>query len=266
MPEPARADARENPVFNLLDVGLFALVTIVCTVIAVRFVQSLPAFRGDIKNVTGNALVFIPTQAAAYVLTVGFMVFYILLKYRTGFLKAIQWNMPVPKLAWPGMAGGAVLAVIAEVASGLLHRWYPKSLPMDDLIRTPASGYMLVAFGILVAPLVEELFFRGFLYPALARPIGVLAATVFMPALARPIGVVAATVLTSAGFAMIHSGQLAFAWAPLLILFVVGTTLTVVRAVTKSVAVCVLIHVGYNSTLFTLLFIATRGFHHMERG
>jgi membrane protease YdiL (CAAX protease family) len=46
----------------------------------------------------------------------------------------------------------------------------------------------------------------------------------------------------------------------------VGTILTVARAKTKSVAVSVLIHMAYNSTLFTLLYIATQGFRHMESG
>jgi membrane protease YdiL (CAAX protease family) len=125
----------------------------------------------------------------------------------------------------------------------------PKSLPIEEYFRTPASAYALAAFGILVAPLVEELFFRGFLFPALARPLGV--------------GI--AMVITAGGFALIHSEQLAHAWAPLLVLFAVGLVLTAVRAKTKSVAVCVLIHVGYNCALFTLVFIATGGFRHMER-
>jgi hypothetical protein len=45
----------------------------------------------------------------------------------------------------------------------------------------------------------------------------------------------------------------------------VGTCLTVVRALTKSVAAAVLMHVGYNTTLFGLMFLATSGFRHMER-
>jgi membrane protease YdiL (CAAX protease family) len=85
------------------------------------------------------------------------------------------------------------------------------------------------------------------------------------PALANSLGMVSAIAITAGSFALLHSPQLAHAWAPLLILFAVGTALTVVRAVTKSVATCVLIHMGYNFTLFTLVFIVTQGFRHMER-
>jgi membrane protease YdiL (CAAX protease family) len=247
-------DQRENPVFNLVDVGLIVLVAIgalaLCTGVA-AFV--LFALRGphaaDFKDPAKSLLVFLPIQVAAYVLTVGFMVFHVWTKYRTGFLQAVRWNFPASKLVYGALAGGAGLGLGSELLSAALHRWIPKSLPIDQYFRTTSAAYALAVFGIFVAPLVEELFFRGFLYPALARPLGVLPA----------IGI------TAGSFALLHSQQLAHAWAPLLILFAVGTALTVVRAVTKSVATCVLIHMGYNFTLFMLVFIVTQGFRHMER-
>jgi hypothetical protein len=64
---------------------------------------------------------------------------------------------------------------------------------------------------------------------------------------------------------MMHSEQLGSAWAPLLVLFAVGCILTITRAVTRSVAPGVLIHVGYNATLFGLLYLATDHFRHLER-
>ena len=108
---------------------------------------------------------------------------------------------------------------------------------------------MLAFFGVFVAPLVEELFFRGFLYPALARVMGT----------------VASVMLTALAFALIHSPQLAHAWVPLTAILLFSFILTIVRAKTKSVATTVLMHAGYNATLFTLTFIATQGFRHLER-
>jgi CAAX protease family protein len=57
---------------------------------------------------------------------------------------------------------------------------------------------------------------------------------------------------------------LAHAWVPLLLLFAVGVILTAVRAWTKSVATCVVVHMSYNTTLFTTLYIGTCGFRHMD--
>src|SRR5437879_9704329 len=82
-------------------------------------------------------------------------------------------------------------------------------------------------FAVTLAPLMEELFFRGFLYPVLARRLGV-GSGIF---------------LTSAAFAVLHGAQLKYSWA-VLIIFLVGLALTIVRAVTKSVAACFLLHVG----------------------
>jgi membrane protease YdiL (CAAX protease family) len=241
-------------VFDLLDVFLIVLVAL-GSVIFCGFIASVvwlaihPSRSVDPKEMALNALFIVPVQVVAYILTVGFMVFLVWQRYRTGFLQAVRWNPPAAKAALSALAGGAALAFVSQLLSVVLHRWIPKSLPIDQFFRTPASAYLLAAFGILVAPLVEELFFRGFLYPTLARPLGM----------------VPATALTAAGFALLHAQQLAHAWVPLLILFGVGTVLTVVRATKKSVALCVLIHAGYNFTLFATVFIATQGFHHMER-
>jgi len=247
-------DPPENPVFNLVDVGLIVLVAIAalffCTVVAAVILLILHGpHAADFKDPAKNLVLFLPIQVAAYILTVGFMVFFVWAKYREGFLKAVRWNFPAARLVYGALAGGVGLGLTSELMSGLLHRWIPKSLPIDQYLRTASSAYALAAFGILIAPLVEELFFRGFLYPALARPLGV----------------VPATAITAGLFALLHSQQLAHAWAPLLILFAVGTVLTVVRAVTKSVAICVLIHMAYNFSLFTLMFIVTQGFRHMEK-
>ncbi|HMF92408.1 MAG TPA: type II CAAX endopeptidase family protein [Candidatus Angelobacter sp.] len=251
---PVSADGIAAPEPNLVDVLLTLLVAggalLFCTLIgaAVLLIVRGPHAAID-KDPAGAVLLMLPIQLAAYVLTVGFMVFYTWEKYRVGFLRTVRWNMPARKFAWYALAGGSMLAFGSALADASLHRWMPKSLPIQQYFSTPASAYALAAFGILVAPLVEELFFRGFLYPALARRMGQVAG----------IGI------TAFLFAMLHAGQLALAWAPLLVLFLVGAVLTFVRARTNSVATCVLMHAGYNFTLFTMLFFSTGHFHHMEK-
>jgi membrane protease YdiL (CAAX protease family) len=252
-PQPPRA-VGENPVFNLWDVLLIVVTAVVslffCSLFALLVIYATHHGRVNEKQLLNNVLIFLPAQLVAYIFTVGFMVFLVWQKYRKSFLEAVNWNMPRGKLAWGSVAVGAALAMTTQAASALLQPWIPKSLPIEQYFRTPASAYALAAFGILVAPFVEELFFRGFLFPALARPLGT----------------VSATALTALGFALIHGEQLAHAWIPLLLLFTVGVVLTLARAKTKSVAVSVLMHIGYNSTLFTMLYIATHGFHRMDLG
>ena len=68
----------------------------------------------------------------------------------------------------------------------------PKDLPMDRLFRTSFDAWILAVFGVLIAPLMEELFFRGFLYPVLARRLGYILSIV----------------LTGLRFALVHAQQL----------------------------------------------------------
>jgi hypothetical protein len=125
----------------------------------------------------------------------------------------------------------------------------PKNLPIDTFFRTSGEAWALTIFGVTLAPLLEELYFRGFLYPVLARSIGMLPAIL----------------ITAFAFALLHGSQLMFSWGPVLVIFLVGMVLTVVRAKTNSVAAGLLIHVAYNGTISSLMFFATDGFRHLER-
>ncbi|HEX7287578.1 MAG TPA: CPBP family intramembrane glutamic endopeptidase [Candidatus Angelobacter sp.] len=251
---PAPATESNHAVVDLLDVvlvflaGFFSIA--LCSILAAVVVFSRVGGRHiATRDLANDALIVIPAQFVAYVLVVAFMVFIVGARHNSNFLRGIQWNMPHGTLALMSLGGGALLALGSQISSGLLHRWIPKSLPIDQYFKGPASGYLLAAFGVLIAPFVEEFFFRGFLYPALARHAG------------REIAVIA----TAAAFSLLHLEQLALAWAPLLILFAVGVVLTLVRARTNSVAICVLMHMGYNFSLFTMVFIATQGFRHMDK-
>jgi uncharacterized protein len=164
---------------------------------------------------------------------------------RPHFLTAIHWN-------WPSNPGsyvvwGVALSLALQALAHVLP--IPKNLPIDNFFRTPAEAWVLTIFGITMAPVMEEFLFRAFLYPVLKRHFGIGAAVL----------------LTALGFALLHGSQLKFAWGPLLVIFLVGVALTIVRAQKDSVAASLLMHVAYNSTISTLMFIVTGGFRHLER-
>jgi membrane protease YdiL (CAAX protease family) len=50
-----------------------------------------------------------------------------------------------------------------------------------------------------------------------------------------------------------------------LVIFLVGVVLTIVRAKTNSVAASVIIHMAYNATITIAMFAATNGFRHLEK-
>jgi hypothetical protein len=136
---------------------------------------------------------------------------------------------------------------VTQVSSNFLP--IPRKLPIDDLFKNAQAAWVITVFGLSIGPFLEEMFFRGFFYPVLHRRIGFFAAMV----------------VNSLLFAFIHEGQLSHAWAPLLVLFIVGVVLTIVRARTQSVACSFLVHSAYNAFLFGMIFVATNGFRHMDK-
>ena len=124
----------------------------------------------------------------------------------------------------------------------------PKTTPFDQFFARPSDAYLTVAFAVTLGPLMEELFFRGFLYPVVARRLGVLSGIL----------------LTALPFGLMHYLQYR-SWGAVLIIILVGVVLTTVRAMTKSVASSFLAHVGYNGTLMVIAAVATDGFRHMEK-
>ncbi len=362
----------ENPPWTGLDLLLIAFTFLVALFFAsmVIFAVALrsPRFAGisatDLAK-NPDPWVIVPTMTVAYVAMLAAM--YILVaRHRLGpFWRTVGWHWPSPQW-WLGcIVLGGVLAVGLGQLSRLLPT--PKTIPMDRLFRHASGAYLMAFFGLAVAPLAEEMLFRGFLYPVFDRwlqtlfmvrqrirfcsgwaltlaawgyleyrlpllwsvllallmflatlaifltqslkagrpkshPILWLGASLFVWGLvsrsfadrsaaiaalvfvglgvllgllgvSRPLGAqpagrlgrLLAVFATGAGFAVVHSEQLGRAWGPLLVLFVVGLILTVTRAVTRSVAPGFLIHVGYNLTLFILLYAGTDRFRHLER-
>jgi uncharacterized protein len=239
---------------DLIDFVLVLLVAVgailvIPTIAVVVYFLSHRQSGFDLKALNQNVTFLLPVQLVIYLVLVGFMAFIVSTRHNSSFKQLIHWNFPTGTRWLSALGGGAAMGLGSQVASAFLSRWIPKSVPFDQYFRDATSAYMLAGFGIFIAPLVEELFFRGFMYPAIGRWIGA----------------VPSVMLTSAAFSLLHQAQLAHAWAPLLILFWVGVALTVVRARTNSVATCVLVHMGYNGALFGLMFYFTEGFRHLER-
>ena len=141
--------------------------------------------------------------------------------------------------------GGFALAVVVGWLGNFVGR--ESGIPMEELFRSRQSVLMLMALGILVAPVVEETIFRGCIYPVIARKFGITT------------GVVA----TGALFGLAHAQQLGGAWGQIGLLICVGIVLTYVRARAGTVAASYFVHLGYNTILFAGFYIATGGLRHL---
>ena len=239
-----------DPVWSGRDVVVLTLVAffalIFCGVVIGLYVAAFYPKQKP-EDVAGMPVIAILAQAFTSTMLLGAMYGMVARRYRSPFWDSLRWRWPNGNLAFLCAIGGVAMALMVDYASSLAPM--PKSLPIYKLFGTTASAYAMAGYGILIAPVIEELFFRGFLYPVLARRGGVPAAVL----------------ATSVAFTLIHVSQLAGTWLPLVILFFVGLAFTLARAWTGSVAVPYLMHLGYNLTLFAGLFVSTGFFRHMDR-
>jgi membrane protease YdiL (CAAX protease family) len=190
-------------------------------------------------------IVALAAEFLAYIIVFFLMVMLIEGKYHTQFGEAIEWR-------WPRSSFGLIALGVLLLFSlqGIAHFLpIPKEVPFDQFFKHPLDAWLTSIFAVSFGPLMEELFFRGFLYPVIARRTGITFAVL----------------ITALLFGLLHATQLGFAWGPILIIFLVGVVLTVVRAASRSVASSFLVHVAYNGTLTVFTLIATGGFRHLER-
>lgn len=246
---PAGRTAAENPVWNgwdvLLIIGL-AFATIFVSQFAILIGAHYFLYpRASMMELAQRPILLLISQ---YVIDLSVVLYLLLLiegKYHAGFVRAIRWNWP--RNAWKLLLAGAVMLLVLSMIENLLPM--PKDTPFDKLFERPRDAYLLAIIAVSLGPLMEELFFRGFFYPVLARRWGIGWA-IF---------------LTALPFALMHMPQYGWAWGALLVIFIVGVVCGTVRAVTKSVGASFLVHVGYNGTQMLIALFATRGFTQMPK-
>jgi membrane protease YdiL (CAAX protease family) len=166
---------------------------------------------------------------------------------------------------------GFLLGAMVQVVTYFIAT--PKTLPIDDFFLTQSDAWLLTVFGTLVAPVFEEICFRGFLVPAFAIAYDWLSQPRTPEARTRwqtttsltPAALIFSAVLSSIFFAMLHGQQVAHVGGVLLVLFSVSLVLTFVRVKTQSVAASAMVHGAYNFFVFLTLMIATGGYRHLDR-
>jgi membrane protease YdiL (CAAX protease family) len=371
-PAPVINPGAENPPWTGFDLLLAAFVFLMVLFVSSTFLLVVAMHGPRPVGISAAELeknpspqVVVPAMTLGYVSLLATM-YWLVTRYRhRRFWQAVAWHWPRGNWWLVCLVGGGMLALGLGLLSRLLP--IPKSLPMDRLFRDRQGAYLMMFLGVGVAPLAEEMLFRGFLYPALDRwlqtlfmvrqqlhaasrwvlllagwgylehrlssagalalaavaclTVGVLflvrslrtggkpahrvlllgigflvwgvvsrsvsdrdfvlttfvllaiavllgltgAAGAIAPSPAGRLGRLLAVLVTSLGFALVHGEQLGRAWGPLLVIFTVGLVLTITRVVTRSVAPGFLVHVGYNLTLFGVLYAGTDHFRHLER-
>lgn len=247
-PEPA---ARETP--TLLEmIAFFTLAAVLVT--AIQGIGAAVALhwhifgRISLKKLAYETRFSVPVMVVSYGVVLGATAVLFRRAWSRSFLEGIHWNLEAVRRHWMWLlAVGIGLGFAIQLASNYLP--VPKEMPVDAFFHNTRDAWMVALFGIFIAPAAEEIAFRGFLYPALRSWTGS----------------VLAAILTSLPFAFLHAEQVAHAWGPLSMVFLVSLVLCAVRDRTGSVAASALVHACYNFSIFAVIFYASGGFMHLDR-
>jgi membrane protease YdiL (CAAX protease family) len=167
--------------------------------------------------------------------------------FRMPFWRTIGWHAlelgQVPRaLRYFGfVVGGFLLALMVE---GVSFKFPTKAkLPVQQLFQDRRIALAVMLLAVLVAPVIEETIFRGYIYPVVARSYGVT------------VGVLGTGIL----FGLMHAPQLWGGWVQIAALVTVGIILTYARAVTRTVLASFLLHLSYNFFVSFGVLIVTEG-------
>src|SRR5215831_13902026 len=223
-PEPDVAEAR-NPwaVVDLIVFGFFFMVML----IAIAPLARLPV------------IYTIPLQAVFNIVLVGFIAGWIRIVRRSSFTEYIHFF----RTRTFSTRSLIILGATSALSVLLISAFLPSSgqTPLEKLLTSRSAVLMFAVFGVAVAPLLEEVIFRGFLFQVLWE-IG---------------GSRVAILVTAALFALLHAGQLAGNWGSVVLIFVVGCVLSFVRYRSNSIIPSFIVHTSYNAVLFVLFALSS---------
>jgi len=269
--DPAQDHGIAKRIPHLGHAILFFAIALLATVVCVLGGFTAGHLRSA-EEILQHPGLAVGSQALGYVLTLAVAAWLFPRLWQKSFLRGIEWNALAARRRWYWVVPAAV--ALSAAAQGALHfQPTPGQTPLDDLMRSANGAWLLTLFGVLLAPLTEEIAFRGFLLPALATAYDWLALERTPAELQRwqsstahsAAALLFAAVFSSLPFALMHAGQVAHAWAVLGVLFVVSLAFSYVRIATHSVACSTLMHATYNFTIFAVLFVASGGFRHLDK-
>lgn len=162
------------------------------------------------------------------------------LSYNQSIRDGLAWRLPRTGIGI-SLFGGPVLAIVVNVIGVLL-----RTPEVENQIRTWLSAdrgslILTAVFATMLAPLFEEIAFRGFLQPLTIQVVG------------RFFGIV----LTAIPFALIHGPQVHWSWQHLLLLSLAGSVFGWIRFRTGSTVASTIMHSTYNLTQL-VGFLATQ--------
>ncbi|HWC97186.1 MAG TPA: CPBP family intramembrane glutamic endopeptidase [Candidatus Sulfopaludibacter sp.] len=237
-PEPER-----YPFWTYTDLLLVAGMTLPCMAFGILLVKGvLLGLRLHPKLMVVELL---PAQLLGYIFIVVTMTVMFRIQYDHGFWQSLAWRPSRVPVFWIVISGIATAVGVAMAAS--LLKTPQTSNPMTDMMQDRTSLILLAIFGIGIAPVAEELAFRGFLQPLLVRSFGTV------------VGILGAAI----PFGILHFHEYGDSWRHAVVISLAGAGFGAMRQATGSTRAAAAMHASYNGFLFLALFISRKDLPHL---
>ncbi len=272
---PPPAPRRKPDIADCLLFALLAVAGFLCSGMLMMAAIHYHLFGvSSIKQANDEVHYRIGSQAAWYIVTLLFCTGMFRVAWRRSFFEGLQWRASAAAARIWRLVGAASACFIAAIVDEVVIPG-PTNAPIDQTFRMPGAVWLLFGFGVTLAPLIEEIAYRGLLLPAMctacdwAREQFTHAPRLPLdedgfPRWSRP-AMLVASVLVSIPFALMHGEQTAYSMGPFLLLVAVSLVLCWVRLALRSLAASVIVHSSYNLLLFSLMFLGTGGFRHLDK-
>ena len=234
--EPPPALPERDPFWSYTDLLIFAGLTIPCMLFGLGAVKA--AFWILHLHPAVKTWELVAVQVAFYMLLMGVLMARFRTQYDRPFWRSLAWV--APRLPFLSIVTAGVGLAIAILLFGVLIRTPNKPNPLTDLLKDPTSLVLVAIFGSIVAPVCEELVFRGFLQPLLVRSLGAVA------------GILA----TALPFGLLHFQEYGNSWRHVLLIALSGIAFGWMRQATGSTKAAAGMHSAYNAFQFVLLLMA----------
>jgi membrane protease YdiL (CAAX protease family) len=237
-PVSIAAPPERGPFWGYMDLLIFAGLAIPCMLAGFGVVKvALWALRLHPSESTWELLA---EQFVGYGFLFGALAALFRLQYDRSFWRSLGWT--TPSISFFSIVSYGVLLVFGLGVLGRLIHIPTAENPLTKLFKDPTSVILLAVFGSIVAPVCEELVFRGFLQPLLVRSLGAVA------------GVLA----TALPFGILHYQEYGNSWRHVLLISLSGVAFGWMRQATGSTKAAAGLHASFNGFQFVAL-IAAKG-------
>jgi uncharacterized protein len=240
-PEPPGGEPEHYPFWGYSDLLLFIGLLIPCVLLATGIVRGVFAIVR--VNPGSGVLLLLPQQLLGYGLIFGVLALILRLQYDRPFWRSLAWSKMRIQFGWIVISG--LICALGVAWVGTLIQTPTKGNPMTQLMQDRASLIFMAIFGVTLAPVCEELAFRGFLQPLLVRSLGTLPGIL----------------LASVPFGFLHYREYGNSWRHALLIGLAGASFGWMRHVTGSTKASSLMHASYNGMIFLAVFSA-KVLHH----